>query len=313
MSITQNTTQITTPPDIVRRINSMILTLAPNLHSSFFYSTTFLEKCNLWKELHHRRNRRDFPFKDKNTTVTNIVIFADLFLWNDTHKGHAYWANVEAKIQSLLNKSPSEYQGVVDCAPYTCGIEDDIELSLEEIVHWCLLEILPNFVNSKFMCYAVQVEKSSLLIEMEEHFSRLSNMPSSSDAYCLDEAFVWSDSVHGSEYWGQVLNRISLAADTVDTPETEVYTGGSSPYYKLQIDNPMTLEDPYEAECGDIIEALDMSFAEGNVFKALWRMCAARKFGNKKKGYDDGLYDAEKIVFFAERIMQKAKEKSNDT
>ncbi|MCP4790159.1 MAG: hypothetical protein GY881_07995 [Gammaproteobacteria bacterium] len=60
--------------------------------------------------------------------------------------------------------------------------------------------------------------------------------------------------------------------------------------------------EPYIAECNDIIEALNMNFAEGNIFKAIWRMCAAR-LGKTKKGYTDGRYDAEKVLFFAERLL----------
>jgi len=90
------------------------------------------------------------------------------------------------------------------------------------------------------------------------------------------------------------------------------YTGGSSNYYKVFVKNPTTLEEPYEAECNDIIEALDMTFAEGNAFKAIWRKAKARQ-GVQKKGYDNGLYDSEKVVFFGERMVVEAKEKGDDT
>lgn len=89
------------------------------------------------------------------------------------------------------------------------------------------------------------------------------------------------------------------------TPVGE-YTGGSTDYYKLRIEHPTTAKHPYDVECNDIIEALDMNFAEGNVFKALWRRAAARK-GKQKKGYVDGKYDAEKILFFAKRILEQEK------
>lgn len=84
------------------------------------------------------------------------------------------------------------------------------------------------------------------------------------------------------------------------------YTGGSVSYYKALVQNPT--EDgraPYVAECNDIIEALNMDFAEGNAFKAIWRKAAAR-IGKQKRGYDGGLYDAEKVVFFGERMVIKA-------
>lgn len=100
----------------------------------------------------------------------------------------------------------------------------------------------------------------------------------------------------------------SETPDKLDTPKVE-YTGGSVSYYTVAILHPTTPErSPYTAECNDIIEALGMNYAEGNAFKAIWRMCAARK-GLGKKGYDDGLYDAEKVAFFGNRMIHQAKYK----
>jgi hypothetical protein len=84
------------------------------------------------------------------------------------------------------------------------------------------------------------------------------------------------------------------------------YTGGSVSYYKVEIAAPTSGGDAYTAECNDIIEALGMNYAEGNVFKAVWRRCAARQ-GRGKAGYKDGLYDAEKVVFFGERMVVQEK------
>lgn len=98
-----------------------------------------------------------------------------------------------------------------------------------------------------------------------------------------------------------------LTQNKTNQPE---YTGGSSSYYKVLVKNPTTLSEPYEAECNDIIEALEMNFAEGNAFKAIWRKAKARQ-GVVKKGYDNGLYDSEKVVFFGERMVVEAKSKSN--
>lgn len=81
------------------------------------------------------------------------------------------------------------------------------------------------------------------------------------------------------------------------------YTGGSVSYYTVKIANPTSGGAPYEAECNDIIEALKLSWAEANVFKAIWRRAAAQHLGLAKKGYCDGLYDAEKIVFFGNRLV----------
>ena len=84
--------------------------------------------------------------------------------------------------------------------------------------------------------------------------------------------------------------------------QADQYTGSSSNYYKVYVRHPTTLPEAYEAECADIIEALKLDFAEGNVLKALWRRAVARNSGIKKKGYDDGKYDAEKIKWFADVI-----------
>ena len=72
----------------------------------------------------------------------------------------------------------------------------------------------------------------------------------------------------------------------------EALTGGSSKYYEL----PEGVE-----EIQDLIEAKGMSFSQGNIFKACWRMSS--KVGTTRK------YDLEKIIWFAERML---KEEVND-
>lgn len=91
------------------------------------------------------------------------------------------------------------------------------------------------------------------------------------------------------------------------------YTGGSVSYYTIRVPEPTDpTRDQYDAECNDIIEALKMNYAEGNAFKALWRRAAAR-LGKQKRGYDGGLYDAEKVQFFGARLVEQSKqEKGND-
>ena len=82
------------------------------------------------------------------------------------------------------------------------------------------------------------------------------------------------------------------------------HTGLSVDYYRVEIKRPTTPGvDPYVAECNDIIEALGMTYAEGNVLKAVWRRCAARTLGKHKRG-NDALYDAEKGFFFSGRILE---------
>lgn len=82
-------------------------------------------------------------------------------------------------------------------------------------------------------------------------------------------------------------------------------TGGKTNYYLVKVDNPQRDEqEPYQAECEDIIEALELNFDEANIFKEIWRTANARK-GNGKEGHK-ALYGAEKIHHYAGRILRRA-------
>lgn len=99
-------------------------------------------------------------------------------------------------------------------------------------------------------------------------------------------------------------------SDLVISPDAEKpYTGGSVDYYKVEIKSPTSGGPAYRAECNDIIEALGMNYAEGNAFKAIWRKAAAEFLGLSKQGYKSGLYDAEKVVFFGQRLIVQEKQK----
>lgn len=99
-----------------------------------------------------------------------------------------------------------------------------------------------------------------------------------------------------------VVTLVPEAEDDVVLYESPPLTGGSSSYYIVGVQYPTTPDtEPYYAECNDIIESLGMTFAEGNVFKAIWRRAADRQ-GNGKL-HTTSKYDAEKIVFFANRIL----------
>lgn len=83
-------------------------------------------------------------------------------------------------------------------------------------------------------------------------------------------------------------------------------TGSLVNYYLVPVANPQREEQlPYQAECEDIIAALNMTFDEGCLFKALWRTAAARQ-GNGKPGLS-ALYDAEKMAHYAGRILKKTR------
>lgn len=104
---------------------------------------------------------------------------------------------------------------------------------------------------------------------------------------------------------GSVVTEVqTLTAKAEAKPEAES-SGGSVDYYKCPVQNPTTDGvEPYIAECNDIIEALGMTYAEANVFKAIWRSCAERTLGLAKAG-NDAIRDAEKMVFFSDRVLKQ--------
>lgn len=77
-------------------------------------------------------------------------------------------------------------------------------------------------------------------------------------------------------------------------------SGGDNNYWLLEIKDPKRLE-PYIVECEDIIEALEMTFQEGEAFKAIWRK-AGQRVGNGKPG-NNALRDAEKVAHFGKRMV----------
>jgi len=87
------------------------------------------------------------------------------------------------------------------------------------------------------------------------------------------------------------------------TTQQKEITGGDVNYYLINIAHPKRL-DPYVIEVEDLIEALNMEFAEGTLLKSLIRYCKLKqglgKPGSSKK------YEAEKIKYYAERIFSKA-------
>ena len=82
-------------------------------------------------------------------------------------------------------------------------------------------------------------------------------------------------------------------------------SGGLNNYYLVRVDKPQrSTQAPYQAECEDIIEALELTFDEGNIFKEIWRSANARK-GNGKPG-NTPLRGAEKILHYAGRVHRRA-------
>ncbi|AHC94011.1 hypothetical protein CH29_gp58 [Achromobacter phage JWAlpha] len=80
-------------------------------------------------------------------------------------------------------------------------------------------------------------------------------------------------------------------------------SGGRVNYYLVEVKNPQREnQQPYQAECEDIIHALGMTFDEGNIFKEVWRQAAARQ-GRAKEG-NTALRGAQKLVHYANRILR---------
>lgn len=74
---------------------------------------------------------------------------------------------------------------------------------------------------------------------------------------------------------------------------TKKSDGGSTDYYKL----PKTIKAI--RECIQLINALKMNFSQGNIQKALWRICSG--------GTEDAIYDYNKIIFFAKEEINRVK------
>ncbi len=77
-------------------------------------------------------------------------------------------------------------------------------------------------------------------------------------------------------------------------------TGSNVNYYLINVDKPKRLE-PYVAEVEDIIESLNMNFAEGTLLKSLVRLCKLKQSAGKPGS--SKLYEAEKIKYYAERVF----------
>ena len=101
------------------------------------------------------------------------------------------------------------------------------------------------------------------------------------------------------EEWEKIERRMDAIGQNGPTGE-HYSSGGDNDYWIARIDNPKRLE-PYSAECEDLIELFQMTFQEGEAFKALWRKGQMR-IGNGKPG-DTLLRNSEKVYHFAGRMV----------
>ena len=103
----------------------------------------------------------------------------------------------------------------------------------------------------------------------------------------------------GLWYWGVRPNSITHYRVVQSAPSS----GGDNDYYVADITNPKRLE-PCRVECEDVIQALGMTFGQGEAFKAIWRDAAAR-MGNGKPG-DTAIRNAEKVIHYGEYMKRDA-------
>ena len=88
-------------------------------------------------------------------------------------------------------------------------------------------------------------------------------------------------------------------------------TGGNVNYYLVDVAYPQREDQqPYQAECDDIADALELNPDEKDIFKELWRSANARKHNGKPN--HSALYGAEKIVHRAARILRRMKRTSRN-
>jgi hypothetical protein len=79
-------------------------------------------------------------------------------------------------------------------------------------------------------------------------------------------------------------------------------------YYAVDVQHTTKGGPLYRAEAMDIIDALDMTFAEGEAFKAVWR-CAADRIGAHKEG-NDTARDAEKVMYYGEQMLARERRRA---
>lgn len=77
-------------------------------------------------------------------------------------------------------------------------------------------------------------------------------------------------------------------------------TGNDVNYYLIDVPHPKR-NNPYVCEVEDLIESLDMTFAEGTILKSLIRLCKLRQ--NLGKPGSHPVYEAEKIKYYSERLL----------
>ena len=107
------------------------------------------------------------------------------------------------------------------------------------------------------------------------------------------------------------MSRASASSEPVNEFKPQpvnIAGGGLVNYYIVEVKHPQRNVSPYTAECEDLIEALELSFDEANIFKEIWRTARGRQ-GEGKDG-NNTLRATEKMVHYANRLFKRAKRNS---
>lgn len=115
-------------------------------------------------------------------------------------------------------------------------------------------------------------------------------------------AYEWSTPFDREAFDHIVAYRIAKKA--TEQPKANGGKLSGDHYYRVSVSKPIAPDvQPYVAECADIIEALNMTFNEGEAFKAIWRLAASRQ-GRVKPGSAGMQYDADKVAHYGVRVAE---------
>jgi len=89
---------------------------------------------------------------------------------------------------------------------------------------------------------------------------------------------------------------------------SELDSGGSCEYYRVNISHTVDDRPEYTAECAEITYALGLMHEEANIFKEIWRMATARQ-GITKKG-NTRLRGLKKIQWYVNWLIKIEEEKN---
>lgn len=111
---------------------------------------------------------------------------------------------------------------------------------------------------------------------------------------CKSKCFLFNNSIHKTEHrykcgsCGYELNNEKEIKNKNDSYNN----GGTTDYYRIPVGSQMIQ---------DLIEHKNMNFSQGNIFKAAWRL------GDKNEV--SKIYDLNKIIYFAQRMLKIETEK----